>query len=130
MSDLIDFEIVTPIGVIYKGGVKSVTLPGSEGEFGVLKGHAAMISSLKSGVIDIEKADLKRELIAIDGGHAKVDEDRISVLAKGAVWVSGSNESEIEKNLSQAKELIKSMSSDSIALTATLSKLDNVKVAR
>lgn len=130
MSDLIDFEIVTPVGIIYKGEVKSVTLPGSEGEFGVLKGHAALISSLKSGVIDIEKADLKHELIAIDGGHVKVDEGKISVLAKGAVWISGDNESEIEKNLSQAKELIKSMSSDSIALTATLSKLDNVKVNR
>ena len=77
MNGLIDFEIVTPIGVIYKGEVQSVTLPGSEGEFGVLKGHAALIASLKSGVITIEKADLKHELIAIDGGHAKVDENKI-----------------------------------------------------
>ncbi len=127
MSNLIHFEIVTPIGVIYQGDVKSVTLPGSEGEFGVLKGHAALVSSLKSGVIDIERDDAKHELIAIDGGHAKVDEHKISVLAKGAVWVSGNNESEIEKNLSQAKKLIKSMSSDSVALAATLSKLDDVK---
>ena len=70
MNGLIDFEIVTPIGVIYKGEVQSVTLPGSEGEFGVLKGHAALIASLKSGVITIEKADLKHELIAIDGGSS------------------------------------------------------------
>ena len=129
MNGLIDFEIVTPIGVIYKGEVQSVTLPGSEGEFGVLKGHAALIASLKSGVITIEKADLKHELIAIDGGHAKVDENKIVVLAKGAIWISGSNESEIEKNLSQAKELIKSMSSDNVALAATLSKLDDIKAS-
>ncbi len=128
MNDLISFEIITPMGVIYQGEIKSVTLPGSEGEFGVLKGHSALISSLRSGVIDIEKADLNHELIAIDAGHAKVDENKISVLAKGAVWVSGSNESEIEKNLASAKELIKSMSSDSVALAATFSKLDNVKV--
>ncbi len=114
--------------MIYQGEVKSVTLPGSEGEFGVLKGHAALVSSLKSGVIDIEKADLNHELIAIDAGHAKVDEDKISVLAKGAVWISGSSESEIEKNLESAKELIKSMSSDNTALAATFSKLDNAKV--
>lgn len=127
MDNLISFEIVTPMGVIYQGEVKSVTLPGSEGEFGVLKGHAALVSSLKSGVIDIEKADLNHELIAIDAGHAKVDEDKISVLAKGAVWISGSSESEIE-NLESAKELIKSMSSDNTALAATFSKLDNAKV--
>ncbi|ABV51700.1 F0F1 ATP synthase subunit epsilon [Campylobacter jejuni] len=128
MNDLINFEIVTPLGVIYQGEVKSVTLPGSEGEFGVLKGHATLVSSLKSGVIDIEKADLNHELIAIDAGHAKVDEDKICVLAKGAVWVCGSDESEIEKNLAQAKDLIKSMSSDNAALAATFSKLDNARM--
>lgn len=124
MNDLIAFELVTPLGVIYKGDIRSVTLPGSEGEFGVLKGHASLLSSLKAGLIDIEKADLKHELIAVDAGHAKIDEDKISVLAKGAVWVSGSSESEIEKNLKQAKELIKSMSADSVALAVTFSKLD------
>ncbi|AXP09153.1 ATP synthase F1 subunit epsilon [Campylobacter hepaticus] len=128
MNDLINFELITPMGLIYQGEVKSVTLPGSEGEFGVLKGHAALISSLKSGVIDIEKADLKHELIAIDAGHAKVDEDKISVLAKGAVCICGDSESEIEKNLAQAKDLIKSISSDNTALAAAFSKLDNARI--
>ena len=128
MNDLIGFELITPMGVIYEGEVRSVTLPGSEGEFGVLKGHAALVSSLKSGVIDIEKADLNHELIAIDAGHAKVNENKICVLAKGAVLISGDSESEIEKNLTQAKNLIKSMSSDSAALAATFSKLDNARV--
>ncbi len=128
MNDLISFEIVTHMGVIYQGEVISVTLPGSEGEFGVLKGHAALVSSLKSGVIDIEKTDLTHELIAIDSGHVRVNEDKICVLAKGAVWICGSDESEIEKNLQQAKDLIKSMSSDNVALAATFSKLDNAKV--
>jgi len=127
MNDLLGFEIVTPLGVVYKGDIKSVTLPGSEGEFGVLKGHAALVSSLKSGVIDIEKADLNHELIAIDSGHVKVDEDKVCVLAKGAVWICGNDESEIEKNLTQAKDLIKSMSSDSVALAAAFSKFDNMK---
>ncbi|TKX33781.1 ATP synthase F1 subunit epsilon [Campylobacter taeniopygiae] len=127
MDNLFKIEIITPMGVIYEGDIKSVTLPGSEGEFGVLKNHAALVSSLRSGIIDIEKEDLSHELIAIDAGHVKVDEDKTSVLAKGAVWISGSNESEIEKNLSKAKELIKSMSSDSIALAATFSKIDNLK---
>lgn len=130
MNDLLSFEIITPLGVIYQGDIKSVTLPGSEGEFGVLKGHAALISSLRSGVIDIEKADSHRELVAIDSGHVKVDEDKVCVLAKGAVWIAGSSESEIEKNLSQAKDLIQSMSSDSVALAATLSKLDDIKASR
>lgn len=128
MQDLISLEIVTPLGMIYQGEVKSVTLPGSEGEFGVLRGHASLLSSLKSGVIDIERDDSNHELVAIDSGYAKVDESKVCVLAKGAVWVCGSSESEIEKNLNDAKNLIKSMSSDNAALAATFSKFDRAKV--
>ncbi|MBK1963831.1 F0F1 ATP synthase subunit epsilon [Campylobacter novaezeelandiae] len=125
MDDLINFEIITPLGLIYKDQIKSVTLPGSEGEFGVLKGHACLISSLKSGIIDIEKKDLNHELIAINEGYSEVNETKVCVLAKDAIWISGDNQSEIEKNLTKAKELIKSVSSDNAALAATLSKLDN-----
>ncbi|TQR30322.1 F0F1 ATP synthase subunit epsilon [Campylobacter sp. MIT 99-7217] len=125
MSDLTHLEIVTPVGMIFKGDVKLVVLPGSEGEFGVLKGHASLIASLKAGVIDIEKADSSHEFIAIDAGYAEVNELNISVLAKGAVAINGSDDSEISKNLAQAKELVKSMSSDSAALAATFAKIDN-----
>ncbi|KAA6227316.1 MULTISPECIES: ATP synthase F1 subunit epsilon [unclassified Campylobacter] len=130
MSDLLKFEIVTPMGRIYEGDVKSVNLPGSEGEFGVLKGHASLISSLKSGVIDIEKNDGEHELIAIDEGHAQVDEFGVCVLAKGAVWVAGGDESEIERNLQKAKNLIQSISSDNVAMAATFSKLDTAKARK
>ncbi|MCX2683332.1 ATP synthase F1 subunit epsilon [Campylobacter sp. MIT 21-1685] len=124
MNGLIAFELVTPLGLIYKGDIRSVTLPGSEGEFGVLKGHSKLLSSLKAGLIDIERADLKHELIAVDSGHAKIDEDKVSILAKGAVWISGSSESEIEKNLKQAKDLIRSMGVDNVGLAVTFSKFD------
>ncbi|WP_348518670.1 ATP synthase F1 subunit epsilon [Campylobacter sp. CCS1377] len=124
MNDLIHLEVITPMGMIYQDEIHSVVLPGSEGEFGVLKGHASLIASLKSGIIDIEKSNLDHELIAIDSGYARVDEFKVTVLAKGAVWIAGSTDSEIAKNLDKAKELIKSMSSDNAALAATFSKLD------
>ncbi|EAJ6141471.1 F0F1 ATP synthase subunit epsilon [Campylobacter lari] len=125
MQDLISLEIITPLGMIYQGDARLVVLPGSEGEFGVLKGHASLISSLKAGIIDIEKSDSTHELVAIDSGHAKVSETKVSVLAKGAVWVGGNSDSEIVKRLEEAKDLIKSMSSDSIALASTFAKMDN-----
>ncbi len=125
MDNLIHIEVVTPLGMIYNDNVKSIVLPGSEGEFGVLKGHTSLISSLKAGIIDIEKSDSTHELVAIDSGHAKVSETKVSVLAKGAVWVGGNNDSEIAKRLEEAKDLIKSMSSDSVALASTFAKMDN-----
>lgn len=117
-------EIVTPMGVIFEGGVNSVVLPGSEGEFGVLKGHASLVSSLKAGVIDIEKLDTKHELVAIDSGYAEVNEFKITVLAKGAVAINAAG-SEVGANLAKAKELIKSMSSDSTALAVTFANIDS-----
>ena len=66
----IHLEVVTPMGMIYDGEANAVVLPGSEGEFGVLKGHASLVSSLKAGVIDIQKENDKHELIAIDSGYA------------------------------------------------------------
>lgn len=125
MNELIHLEIVTPMGMIYDGEVSAVVLPGSEGEFGVLKGHASLVSSLKAGVIDIEKQDSKHEFVAIDSGYAEVNEFKITVLAKGAVAINASSDSEVAKNLAQAKELIKSMSSDSTALAITFANIDN-----
>ena len=116
-------EIVTPHGVIFDGEIKSVTLPGSEGEFGVLPEHASLVTTLKSGVIEIEKADGSKELVAIDWGHAKVDGDKITVLADGAVAIGGTSD-EIAKNLEEAKELIKKMSDSDIAIAAATAKLE------
>lgn len=125
MSDLIHIDIVTPMGMIYTGEVKSVVLPGSEGEFGILKGHASLVAALKAGVIDVEKADSKHEFIAIDSGFAEVNEFKATILAKGAVAINPDENSEIASNLAKAKELVKSASSDSAALASTFAKLDN-----
>jgi F-type H+-transporting ATPase subunit epsilon len=55
--ETIRLSIVTPNGMIFDGNVKTVTLPGKEGEFGVLPGHASLVSALTVGVIEIEKTD-------------------------------------------------------------------------
>ena len=119
----IHLEVVTPMGMIYDGEENAVVLTGSEGEFGVLKGHASLVSSLKAGVIDIQKENDKHELIAIDSGYAEVNEFKITVLAKGAVAINASGE--VAQNLAKAKELIKSMSSDNAALATTFANIDS-----
>lgn len=119
----IHLEVVTPMGMIYDGEANAVVLPGSEGEFGVLKGHASLVSSLKAGVIDIQKENDKHELIAIDSGYAEVNEFKITVLAKGAVAINASGE--VAQNLAKAKELIKSMSSDNATLATTFANIDS-----
>lgn len=126
--DLIELEIVTPEGLIFSKNVKSVTLPGSEGEFGVLPGHAALVSLLKVGIVDVELESGKHEIVAINWGHVTIDEEKATVLADGAVSVGGDNESEIAKALEDAKKLIESMSDSDVAIATA--KIESVARAR
>ena len=77
----IKLSIVTPYGTIFDGEVKSVDLPGIEGDFGVLPGHCDFLSLLRVGVIDIHKLDDTSELVAINWGYAKVSKDSVDILA-------------------------------------------------
>ncbi len=117
-------EIITPDGLIFSGDILSATLPGSEGEFGVLPHHSSLISLLASGVIEIEKDDKKKELIAINWGHVKVDEGKITILAEGAVAISGSG-SDIAAALEKAKELVSSLSDSDVAIATATAKLES-----
>ena len=123
--ETIKIEIVTPNGAIFSGDIKSVTLPGSEGEFGVLPKHASLVTLLNAGVIEIVKVNDEKELVAINWGHVTVTETNITVLADGAVSLSGDSESEIATALNDAKELINSIG-DSSLTTAALAKLEKL----
>lgn len=128
--DTIKLEIVTPDGLIFSQDVKAVTLPGSEGEFGVLPEHASLVSLLKVGVIDIELTDGKHEIVAINWGHATVDETKVIVLADGAVAVEGDSEGEIAKALENAKKLLESVGDSGVAIAAATTKIESVARAR
>ncbi|MDE5592021.1 MAG: F0F1 ATP synthase subunit epsilon, partial [Helicobacter sp.] len=82
--ETLKLEIVTPQGKIFSNDVKMVILPGSEGEFGVLPGHVSVVTTLKTGVIEIQKTDEKKEMIAINWGYVKVDEQSVDILIDGA----------------------------------------------
>ena len=123
-------EIVTPEGQIFSNNVKSVTLPGSEGEFGVLPNHASLVTLLNAGIIDIELGDGNHDVVAINWGHVKVDENSVTVLADGAVSIGGSSESEIAKSVDAAKELLKSIGDSDIAIAIATSRIEAITKTR
>ncbi len=112
-------DIVTPLGRVFEGEIKEATFPGIEGEFGVLDGHAPLVTTLNPGLITIKKSDGKEEIIAINWGYVEVTPEHINVLVDSAVPVAGSSESEIAEAIEKAKQLIKD-ASDSDALVATV----------
>lgn len=123
--DTIKLEIITPNGAIFDDDVKSVTVPGKEGEFGILPMHAALVSLLSTGVIDIERKDGNFEAVAIDWGHVKVDESKVTVLVDGAVAIIGKTESQVAKALEAAERLLKEASdTEIIGMPAIMAKLE------
>jgi len=123
-------EIVTPESQIFANDVKSVTLPGKEGEFGVLPNHASLVTLLQAGVIDIELKDGTHDVVAINWGHVKVDENSVTVLADGAVSIGGASESEVAKSLEAAKALLESISDSDVAIAMATAKIETIAKTR
>lgn len=118
--DTLVLEVLTPNGSIFNGAVTSVTVPGEEGEFGVLAGHVALTTLLKAGVIDIIKENGNKESIVVNWGVVQVANNTVTVLVDGAVAIRGENESDIAAALDEAKSLINSVA-DSHAMIASVS---------
>ncbi len=123
--ETLNLEIVTPSGSIFNGQVLEVTLPGEEGEFGVLPHHAALTTLLKAGVVDIEKTDKTVESIVVNWGVVQVDEAKVVVLVDGAVAIRGESESEIAKALEAAKTLLSDVSDSNLAIASVSAKIES-----
>jgi len=126
MEHLLNLSIVTPNGSIFSGKVSMVTLPGDEGEFGVLPGHADTLSLLKTGVIELKKSDGKVEYVAVDWGYAKVVENSVDVLIDDAVVIEGQDEGEIGEAIRRAKDMVDAASDDKVAISSVLSRVDTI----
>ncbi len=81
LPEKIHLEIVTPERRIFERDVDEVILPGSEGSFGVLPGHAPMLAGLLAGVA-VARGDGKEEIMAISSGYAEVQPSRVIVVAE------------------------------------------------
>ena len=82
MADL-HFELVTPERLVRSEDVHMVVVPGSEGDFGVLAGHAPVMSTIRNGELAIYRTPSgEPERIAVEGGFAEVNEKGLTVLAE------------------------------------------------
>ena len=86
MASTFTFELVTPERLLLSAPAEQVVVPGSEGDFAVLAGHAPVISTLRPGVIEITLPQ-GRQRIFVKKGVAEADPERLTVLAQTAVSV-------------------------------------------
>jgi F-type H+-transporting ATPase subunit epsilon len=85
MADRVQFELVTPERLLLSELVEMVVVPGTEGNFGVLPGHAPLISSIRPGTIDIYEGQSIARRIFVVSGLAEVTPERCTVLADEAL---------------------------------------------
>ena len=79
------FELVTPARLVRSEDVHMVVVPGSEGEFGAMAGHAPFMTTLKDGELKVYKsAGGQPETISVSGGFAEVGDKGLTVLAESA----------------------------------------------
>jgi len=100
----VQFELVSPEALLVSEDVEMVVVPGSEGDFGVLPGHAPMISTVRPGVIHIFAAGSVSSRIFGAGGFAEVSGSRCTVLAEEAMSVDDIDRAEVETDLKNAVE--------------------------
>jgi F-type H+-transporting ATPase subunit epsilon len=87
MADKLHFSLVSPERSLRSGEVAMVVVPGTEGDFGVLAGHAPFMSAIRAGAIEVYPDSMSDtpERIHITGGFAEVNEAGLTVLADGTV---------------------------------------------
>ncbi len=101
-------EIITPSKSAYKGEVKSITVPGTLGNFQVLFNHAPLLSSLEIGKIKIEDATGQQIEYATGGGTVEVKDNKVLVLADSVELVNEIDVERAKKAYERAKERLAS----------------------
>jgi F-type H+-transporting ATPase subunit epsilon len=80
------FDLVSPEKLAFSGEVDQVDVPGVEGDFGVLAGHAPVVAAMKPGILTITTGGAHQKIIVL-GGLAEVSEKGLTVLADVATSV-------------------------------------------
>ena len=113
MTDKVSFELVSPERLLMSADVDMAVVPGSEGDFAVLPGHAPVISTVRPGVLEVhgtEGGDVIR--IFVRGGFAEVALDKLTVLAEEAIMLAELDRETLEGHIRDAREDIEDAETD------------------
>lgn len=103
MAEKLHFDLVAPEARVFAGEVDMVVVPGSDGDFGVLAGHAPFMSTIRSGAISIHAGGQVTRTF-IHGGFAEVTPAGLTILAEEAINLADVDPSGVERQLTEARE--------------------------
>jgi F-type H+-transporting ATPase subunit epsilon len=119
------FELVSPQKIAFSGEVDQVDVPGAEGDFGVLAGHAPLISLIRPGVMTVYAAGEQTKVVVL-GGFAEVGSGGLTVLADVATAVEDIDRAALQAQIADMEQGIKDMEQGS-ELDKAIARLDHFK---
>ena len=129
MADKLHFELVSPERLLLSEAVDMVTVPGKEGDFGVLAGHAPVMATLRPGVINVDDAGKDQQRIFVRGGFAEVTPKGLTILAENAIPLAELDAAMLDQEIQNAQEDVGDARSDETRQSAQ-EKLDHLKQLR
>jgi F-type H+-transporting ATPase subunit epsilon len=114
VAETLRFELVSPEKLLRSGEVYMVVVPGTEGDFGVLPGHAPLVSTIRPGAIQVFPTSMNDvpERIFIDGGFAEVGPQGLTILAENAVPVGDLDVEGAARDLAAARDALRTATGD------------------
>ena len=119
------FELVSPEKLVFSGEVEQVDVPGAEGDFGVLAGHAPMVTTLRPGILTVSGAGDDQKIVVL-GGFAEVSAEGLTVLADVAEAVEDIDRGMITTRIGELEQRIEKMAPGS-ELDKLITRLDHFK---
>ena len=112
MTDMVEFELVSPQRLVKSQSVGMVVVPCSEGDIGVLPGHTPLIGTVRPGVVDIHEDGKVLESIFVSGGFVEVTPERCTLLAEEAMAVGDLKQDEAQARLDSGKTALNKATSE------------------
>jgi F-type H+-transporting ATPase subunit epsilon len=103
MADPFQFELVSPERLLMSAAVEEVVVPGAEGYFTVMKGHAPFMTTMKPGVVDVKRGGAN-ERIFVRGGFADVGVEGLTILAEQAIPLADVDPAMLAQDVRNAEE--------------------------
>ena len=112
MADTLELELVSPESLLLSRPVEMVIVPGAEGDFGVLSGHAPLISNIRPGALVVFEGGNVAERFFFAGGFAEVTTERCTILAEGAIRVADIDRAAVEQEIRDLRDDIAQVAED------------------
>ena len=107
-APFLDFELMTPEAPLHAGTPEMVVVPGAEGEFGVLRDHAPVLSAVRPGVVQVHSAyDAEPECYFVSGGFAEAGATHCVILADTAVAVAEIDTAAADQAVTDAETVLR-----------------------